>query len=337
MHKAVISALASYLPERVLTNKDLAAQFGTWTAEQIFEKTGIRSRHRAGPDECASDLAVKAAQKLIDSGRLDPQEVDYLLFCTQAPDHYLPTTACLIQDRLKLPRSCGALDFNLGCSGYVYGLSLAKGLIESSQARCVLLLTAETYSKYINSKDRSVCTVFGDGAAATVLRAAEGAAGLDQFIFGSDGRGGRNLIVQTGGMRCQRTEETAQESTDADGNVRSANDLYMNGREIFLFAIQAVPVTINSLLEKAGLGRDDIDFFVFHQATRYMLDELVRKCKLPPDRVPYAFEMVGNTVSSTIPLVLEDLILSGRIKTGHRLMLVGFGVGYSWAGGIVRW
>jgi len=337
MPRAIISAAASHAPERVLTNDELAARPGGYSAEQIFEKTGIRERRIAAEDECASDLAVTAAEKLFDSGRLNAEEVDYLLFCTQSPDYFLPTTACVIQDRLGLPRTCGAIDFNQGCSGFVVGLSLAKGLIESGQARCVLLLTGDTYSKFIHPGDRSVCTVFGDGAAATVVRAHEGSGGLGEFVFGTDGRGAKQLMVPAGGLRQPRTEETAKEDEDGDGNVRSSDNLYMNGREIFRFAITAAPKSIRALLAKQEWTADELDHLVLHQANRFMLDELVKRLKTDKDRVPYEFENRGNTVSSTIPIVLERLIEEERIQSGAKLLLCGFGVGYSWAGCTVEW
>lgn len=338
MKKAVIEHIVSYLPERRMDNEDLVAQIKCWTADEIYRKTGFLQRHIANPEECASDLAFRAAKKLFQRQKGLAEEVDFLLFCTQSPDYFLPTTACLLQERLGLGRHCGALDFNLGCSGYVYGLSLAKGLIESGQAKCVLLLTGETYSKFIHPLDRSVCTLFGDGATATIVRMVEhAAAGIGEFIFGTDGRGGGNLIVPAGGARKPRSEATAVETVDEDGNVRSQDNLYMNGREVFRFAIQTVPEAINRLLIKSGLCQDDVDWLVLHQATRYMLDELLRKTRWPRTKVPYEFEDVGNTVSSTIPIVLERLIAQGRLQTGHRVFLVGFGVGYSWGGCLVQW
>jgi len=337
MPRAIISAVASHTPERVLTNDELAARPGGYSADQIFEKTGIRERRIAADDECASDLAVAAAEKLFASGRATPDEVDYLLFCTQSPDYFLPATACVIQDRLGLPRSCGAIDFNQGCSGFVVGLSLAKGLIASGQARCVLLLTGDTYSKFIHPGDRSVCTVFGDGAAATVVRAHEGPGGLGEFVFGTDGRGARQLMVPAGGLRQPRSEETAIAEEDSDGNVRSRDNLYMNGREIFRFAITAAPKSIRALLAKQEWSTDELDHMVLHQANRFMLDELVKRLKTAPEKVPYEFEDRGNTVSSTIPIVLERLIEGGRLRPGAKLLLCGFGVGYSWAGCTVEW
>lgn len=338
MPRAVIQSLATHLPAAVLSNDDLAARLGVWTSAQILEKTGIRERRVAAPDETAADLAFAAARKLIDSGRLNPASVDALLFCTQAPDHFLPTTACLLQERLGLPRTILALDYNLGCSGYVAGLALAKGLIESGLARTVLLLTADTYSKFIHPQDRSVCTLFGDGAAATVLAASDApGAGLGAFLFGTDGRGGSQLIVPTGGARRPRTPESAVPATDADGNTRSADNLYMNGREIFRFAITTVPRTVTQLMEKAGLTPATVDHLVLHQANRFMMDELVRKMQWPPEKAPMRVENLGNTVSSTIPFVLEEMAADGRLTPGKRLLLVGFGVGYSWAGCDLTW
>lgn len=343
MPDALIAAIASHLPEQTLTNETLAERHGSWTAEQIMQKVGIRERRIAAPEECASDLAVKAVQRLFEEGRLTPGEVDYVLYCTQSPDYLLPTTACLLQKRLGLPRSCGALDFNLGCSGFVYGLSLAKGLVASGQARCILLVTAETYSKFIHPRDFSVCALFGDAAAATVIRAAEeggegdGGGSIGQFVFGTDGGGGGNLIVPTGGLRRARTAETAAETTDKDGNTRSQDNLYMNGREIFLFAIQQVPRAIAALLAKTGLTLEEIDQLVLHQANRFMLDELVRKIPFPREKTPYEFEDIGNTVSCTIPIALERLASQGRLQRGNRLVLVGFGVGYSWGACTVEW
>jgi 3-oxoacyl-[acyl-carrier-protein] synthase-3 len=338
MPRAVIASLATHVPAGVLDNAALAARLGHWTEEEIFAKTGIRERHVAAPEECASDLAFAAARQLIDSGRLHPSAVDAVLFCTQAPDFLLPTTACLLQDRLGLRRDVVALDYNLGCSGYVVGLALAKGLIESGLARTVLLLTADTYSKFIHPLDRSVCTLFGDGAAATVLTASDHAeAGLGAFVFGTDGRGGDQLIVPTGGARRPRTPESAVPAADADGNWRAEDNLRMNGREIFRFAITTVPKAVADLLAKSGYTPETTDYLVLHQANRYMNEELIRKLRWPPEKAPLRLETLGNTVSSTIPFVLEELLATGRLTSGRRLLLVGFGVGYSWAGCALTW
>lgn len=333
-----IQAIEYYLPEKTIGTEQLSAEFPEWSVEKIDGKTGIKVRHIAGDDECASDLAVAAARKLFDSGRSSPRDIDYVLFCTQSPDYLLPTTACLIQDRLGIPVSAGALDFNLGCSGFVYGLGLAQGLIVTGQAARVLLLTAETYSKFIHPRDRSVRTIFGDAAAATLVGAVDGEGPmLGPYVYGTDGRGAGNLIVPTGGSRRRRTAETARETIDEAGNTRSEDHLFMNGAEIFNFTLESVPQAVCQLLERSGRAREEIDLFVFHQANRYMLDYLRKKIKLPVEKFYVGMAHCGNTVSSTIPIALKDAASEGRLKPGDLTMLVGFGVGYSWGATLARW
>jgi 3-oxoacyl-[acyl-carrier-protein] synthase-3 len=337
MH-ARISAIEYHLPERTVSTGDLATEFPEWSVEKIDKKTGIQNRHIAGPDECSSDLAVAAAQKLFASGACRPEDIDYLLLCTQSPDYFLPTTACLVQDRLGIPKSAGALDFNLGCSGFIYGLGLGEGLIATGQASRVLLVTAETYSKFLHPRDRSVRTIFGDASAATLLVTSDsGEPEIGPFAYGTDGSGAANLIVPTGGMRRPRTAETAVEAEDSAGNIRAEDNLFMNGGEIFLFTLNVVPEIVETALKKAGLGMDDIDLFVFHQANQYMLDHLRKRLKIPPEKFQLAFSHCGNTVSSTIPIALKHAACEGRLRPGARAMLVGFGVGYSWGATLVRW
>lgn len=334
--KASIAAIRYTLPQGTLDNDRLAMQYEDWPAAKIYEKTGIRSRHIAAPDECASDLAVSAARALLEDTGLDPARVDFLLYCTQTPDYLLPTTACVLQHRLGLPVSCGALDFNLGCSGYVYGLGLAKALIETRQAGTLLLVTADTYSKLINPADKSVRTLFGDGAAATLILAGEQEMLTGPFVYGTDGAGAKNLIVPTGGMR-EPVVPDAQALPDDSGNARTVNDLYMNGAEIFRFTLREVPESIAVLLAKAGISQEDVDLFVFHQANRFMLDHLRRKMQIPVEKFVFAMEDVGNTVSSSIPIALRNAEQSGQLKPGALVMLVGFGVGYSWGATLIRW
>ncbi len=336
--QAAVKAIEYVLPEAVLTTEDLAAEFPEWSVQKIDDKTGIRERHIAAPTECSSDLAVAAAQKLFASGACAPQDVDYVLLCTQSPDYFLPTTACLIQHRLGIPTSAGALDFNLGCSGYIYGLGMAQGLIATGQARRVLLLTAETYSKFIHPKDKSVRTIFGDAAAATLLSAVDGDVPfVGPFVYGTDGSGAENLIVPTGGMRQARSEVSAQTVEDGSGNIRSADNLFMNGAEIFNFTLSAVPSSVNELLQKAGIGADAVDLFVFHQANRYMLEHLRKRMKIPTERFALTMSHCGNTVSSTIPIALKHSARDGMLQPGALVMLVGFGVGYSWGATLLRW
>lgn len=334
---AFIAATEYALPDAVLDNDQLAIEFKDWTAEKIFNKTGIRERRIAAADECASDLAVKAAAALFQSGACAPSELDYLLYCTQSPDYFLPSTACLLQHRLGLPQSIAALDINMGCSGYIYGLGVAKGLIESGQAKNILFLTADTYSRFINPLDKSVRTLFGDAASATLISATEGEdAVIGPFDYGTDGSGEPNLLVPTGGMRRAR-DPLAKLVEDDSGNSRTENDLYMNGGEIFQFTLKIVPLTVNKLLNKANLALEEIDLFIFHQANKFILSHLQKKLGVDPERFWVAMEDVGNTVSSSIPIALKRALEAGKVKPGCTLMFVGFGVGYSWGSTIVKW
>ncbi len=336
--QGTIAAIEYYLPQKALLTEDLAAEFPEWPAAKIEAKTGIRERRIAGEEECSSDLAVAAARKLFDSGACRPADIDYILLCTQSPDYFLPTTACLLQDRLGVPQSAGALDFNLGCSGFVYGLGLAQGLIATDQAAAVLLLTAETYSKFIHPRDRSVRTLFGDAAAATLVTGRAASAPLvGPFVYGTDGSGAENLIVPTGGMRSPRTAGSAAPAEDEGGNVRSRDNLFMNGAEIMNFTLDAVPESVCALLRKAGLELGDVDLFVFHQANRFMLEHLRKRIGILPERFQVTMSHCGNTVSATIPIALKHAALEGRLREGSLVMLVGFGVGYSWCSALVRW
>jgi 3-oxoacyl-[acyl-carrier-protein] synthase-3 len=322
---ASIGPIAFHLPETVEDNDQLKALFPKWDMDLIYRKTGIRARHVAAAGQCASDLGVAAAEKLFRQYDVDRQSIDYLLFCTQSPDYPLPTTACLMQDRLGLRTSIGALDFNLGCSGFVYGLSLADGLIRSEQARRILLVTAETYSKYIHPTDRSLRTIFGDGAAATLIEAAAEPS-LGSFVFGTDGRGGDTLMVSEGGARPAATALQPRK------RKRWPSSLYMDGPELVKFSLDVVPPLVDRVLADARWTRDRVDLYLIHQATVFMLDHLRVRMELPNEQVPLALEEYGNTVSSTLPVLVRDLRCSGRLRPGTRTLLIGFGVGLSWAG-----
>lgn len=330
--KAAVTAIAYHLPARVETNADLSREFPEWNAEKIGAKTGIHCRHLSGASECSSDLGVKAAEKLFQKGACRPDEIDFLLFCTQTPDYFLPTTACLMQERLGLPQSAGALDFNLGCSGFVYGLSLAKGLIETGQARTVLLITADTYTKLLKPSDRNVRTIFGDAAAATLVRAREDAPPdrdlIGPFVFGTDGRGAPNLIVKEGAFR-------ARSSVTADAAAPLV--LEMNGPEIFNFSLRVVPDSVEKLLQKSSTGSEAVDFYFAHQANQYMLEHLRDKMRLPKEKFFIGLRDCGNTVSASIPIALADAASQGLLKRDALLMLIGFGVGYSWGACFIRW
>jgi len=322
---SAVGPIEIHLPEKVEDNDLLAAEFPRWDMDLIYSKTGVWSRHIAAPNECASDLGVAAAEKLFARHDIDPASIDFLLFCTQSPDYILPTTACVMQDRLKLPRSAGALDFNLGCSGFVYGLALADGLIRSAAARRVLLVTAETYSKYIDPSDRSLRTIFGDGAAATLVEASD-VPSIGPFVFGTDGSGADTLLVTEGGAR------PPAEAIQPRKRKRWPSSLYMDGPELVKFSLDVVPPMVERLLQESSWTRDDVDIYLMHQATTFMLDHLRQRLDLDGEKVPEALRDYGNTVSSTIPILMRDLRLSGRLRPGKRTLMIGFGVGLSWAG-----
>jgi 3-oxoacyl-[acyl-carrier-protein] synthase III len=330
---AYIKDIAVHLPSRVLNNDHLAELYPEWSAEKILEKTGISERRIAGENETSGDLAFAAAKKLFNQGVVAASDIDFTILCTQSPDYILPTTACILQDKLGISRNSGAIDINLGCSGFVYGLSLAKGLIETGAARCVLLLTADTYSKYIHPMDKSVRTLFGDAAAATAVVGKDSEQEcIGPFVFGTDGSGAKNLIVEAGLYRMPKSDETSIDREDGSGNIRSLENLYMNGADVMAFSLREVPKALDLLLLKANQSKEDVDFFVLHQANKFMLEALRKKLKISEQKLPILVENCGNTVSSTIPMALYSLIQEGRLKRNQRLVLLGFGVGYSWAG-----
>jgi 3-oxoacyl-[acyl-carrier-protein] synthase III len=315
MVKARIAEIAYYLPESVLTNQELSKDFPGWTVEDIAQKTGILERRIATSEECASDLALKAAEKLFASRACSPAQIDFILLCTESPDYFLPASACILQQRLGISTAAGALDFNLGCSGFVYGLGLAKGLIETNQAQRVLLITAETYSKFIAHDDRSTRTIFGDGAAATLIEAIQSDSELITApVYGTDGRGARNLIVERGAMR-----------------LAGQPVIKMAGPEVFNFTIARIPRLVEETLTRSQMRADQIDLFVFHQANRYMLDHLRKKLAIPETKFYLFMETCANTVSSSIPIALFEARRAGKLGRGSKVMVVGFGVGYSWA------
>ena len=330
--KAFIKAISYALPDKELTNEELVGEFPEWSVDKIANKVGINKRFVVDENETSADLAVKAAEKLFeDNSAIDKSSIDFLLFCTQSPDYFLPTSACLIQDRLGLPTSCGALDFNLGCSGYVYGLSLAKGLIFGGIANNVLLLTGETYSKFIHPKDKGNRTIFGDAGSATLI-SKDGFAEIGNFSLGTDGKGAENLMVKSGGIKYR--DKLNDLEFDESGNPISSDHLFMNGTEIFNFTIDAVPALVKDTLVKNSLSNEEIDGYVFHQANKFMINFLRKKLKINPDIFHMYMSEVGNTVSNTIPIVLTEKLKENALK--GNILLAGFGVGYSWGGCVLK-
>ena len=327
-----IKGISYYLPERVITNEELLQEFPEWSVDKVAAKVGVNSRHLAAADETAGDMAEKAARRLFEEYNINPQTIDFVMLCTQSPDHFLPSTACILQHRLGILTSAGAFDYNLGCSGCIYGMVMAKGLIDSGIAKNVLVLTAETYQKYLHPSDKSNRSIFGDGAAACLI-STEGIAEIGQFSLGTDGRGAESLIVKSGAAR--QKQPTGNVVEDEDGHQRFDDYLYMNGSAIFNFTLEAVPVMMKEILEKNQIERDGVDYFVFHQANKFMLNTIRKVCVLPKDKFYVNLEETGNTVSSTVLIALKDCLDKGTIQPGMKVMITGFGVGLSWGGTIL--
>ncbi len=332
---AFVTALTYVLPEKVVTNDDLQAENTDWDMARIGGKVGITRRHIAAEDETSSDLAYEAGRKLLDATGIDRASIDCLIFCTQTPDHVLPTSACILQQRLGLGTHVAAFDFNQGCSGYIYGLGIAKAFIAAGMAKRVLFLTGETYSKLVHPRDRTVRVLFGDAGSATLITAEPGGARIGAVRLGSDGSGAENLMVRAGGFRRARTAATSVETTDEIGCTRTDEHLFMDGQAITVFALQRVPLLIDETLKEAGLAPDAVDHFVFHQANAFMNERLRTRLKVPAEKVPTFMESVGNTVVNTIPIVLRES--GARFTAGQRVLAVGFGVGYSWGAAVLDW
>lgn len=330
-----IENISYYLPKNILSNADCARQYEKFSEDKIARKVGIEQRHIASENEFTSDLAVAAAEKIFSSGACKREEIDFLILCTQNPDYKLPTTACLVQEELKLKKEIGAFDINLGCSGFVYALGVAKGMITAGMAKKVLLIMSETYSKLIHPKDYSVRTIFGDGAAAILVEESQEEQ-IGQFVFGTDGSGAKELIVPAGGCRLPISSETKQIMVDESGS-RTKENLYMDGPNVFLFSVDIIEDMYHKLLKKYQYSLEDIDLIVPHQANKYILDYARKKLKIPTEKIYVNMKNVGNTVSASIPIALKMAEEEGRLKKGDKVMLLGFGVGYSWAGTIITY
>lgn len=326
-----IKEIAYYLPEKVVTNEDLVKEFPEWSVDKIADKVGVSERHVASSGETATDLAVLAAEALFAKGTVKKEDIDFVLFCTQSPDYKLPSSACIIQDRLGLGTQCGSFDFNLGCSGYEYGLAVAKGLIVAGISSNVLLLTGETYNHYLHPRDKGNRTIFGDGASATVI-STEGFASIGEFSLGTDGSGAKHLIVKSSGARYP--EKFNDLAFDEGGNPISSDHLKMDGQDIFVFTLTKVPKMVKDVLMKNDLQKEGVDLFVFHQANKYMLEHLRKKLKIEEEKFFNNLAFVGNTVSSTIPIALCDAREQGKLK--GIVLLAGFGVGLSWGATVIK-
>jgi 3-oxoacyl-[acyl-carrier-protein] synthase III len=329
---ARIKSIDIYLPELVLTNEQLAIDFNRAEPSKIENKLGIKERHIASESETAGDLAFHACEKVLKN--FDRQKVDMLILCTQTPDYFLPTTACLLQHRLDLRNDIGAFDFNLGSSGFIYGLAMAKSFINTGIASNVLLLTSDTYSKYIHPKDLANKIIFGDGAAAILIERT-GKEHIFEFVLGTDGRGKDNLIVPNGGLRTP-AKFNAEEKLTKAGDVYTDNNLFMNGPEIFNFTMDAVPSLFEQCMTRNGSSISEIDFVIFHQPNKFILEYLRNKIGIPEGKFYNNILNTGNTVSATIPIAYADALKNKQIAPGSKVLLCGFGVGYSWGAVVVE-
>lgn len=333
-HEAAVRAISVYLPEGILDNAELVRQFGTWTENKIYGKTGVSERRVVG-DEKVSDLAAAAGERLFEEHGIDRSSIDFLLLCTECPDYFLPATACIVQNRLGLRKDAGALDYNLGCSGFVYGLALAKGLVLGGVARRVLLITAETITRTIHPQDKSTRTLFGDAAAATLVEASA-ERGIGEFVLGTDGSGAERLIIPAGAWARPSSPETRVETKNKWGNVRTPESLYMDGPEILKFSMEVAPGCMNDTLERNGTSVGGLRLVVLHQASHMMLVKLRELLSIPEEKFVFNIEKYGNTVSSTIPIALYDSMKSGRLGKGDSVLVMGFGVGLSWGGTVLH-
>ena len=327
---AFLKAISYYQPEKVVTNSELESLFGDEST--TLKAMGVESRTWASEDETAGDMAVCAAKRMFAEYSISPESIDFVIFCSQCMDYFLPSTSCIIQTRLGIPTTAGAFGMDLGCSGYVYGLAMANSLVDSGTASNVLLLTADTLTKFIHSEDKNLM-LFGDAAAASLV-SKTGFAQIGKFDFGTDGSGAESLIVRNGASR--HFEKNGKVWSDDAGNVHRDDNFFMDGEAIFNFTVEKVPLLIENCLQSNNLGKDDIGYYVFHQANKYMLNTLRKLNMIPKEQFFMDISDTGNTSSSTVPVGIVKSIRNNSIHEGMNVMLAGFGVGLSWASTILK-
>lgn len=332
----IINQIEYYLPERIITNEDLAKENPDWDIGKIENKSGVKSRHVAELNQTALDLAIKAVEKVLSNSIITKDQIQAIIFCTQSPDYIMPSNTFLIHKHFNFSEDVWTFDYNLACSGYIYGLAISRGMLETGAAKNILLITAETYSKYINPKDRSTSILFGDGAAATIV-SNEKARGIVDVILSSSGEKFDSFYIPAGGCKMPKDDYTKETTVDQSGNVRSLENIHMNGFAVWSFISKKVSEQINKLLNRNNLSVNDIDLFIFHQASKLTLDSLIKILKINDKKVFFNLENIGNTVSSSIPIALRDAEEKGRLKKGDLILLSGFGVGLSWGSIIMKY
>lgn len=324
-----INHISVYLPDNRLSNYDLSNKFGI-DEEQIFKNTHITNRYVSKPGELSSDMAVKAGDIFFKETGIEKSEIDFLIFCSEGFDYIAPASSCIIQHKLGLSTNIGCFDLPYGCSGYVYGVGIAYGLLKAGIAKKVLFLTADIPTKVIADDDLELRSIFSDIATASLITL-DNSQNNTYFVYGTDGNGALDLFVEGSAFR-----PAIKEGFKAPENL-VCGQMMMNGTNIFLFAVKKVPQLVNEILEKNKLSIDNIDLFVFHQASYFMLEVIRKKLKLPPERVFLNIQDYGNSVSSTIPVALYDAKKKGVLKKGMKVLLAGFGIGNSWGATIINY
>lgn len=329
--RVAVRGVAAAVPGEPVPVLDFAGGFDPAGVAKMMAAVGLHVVHRAPPGQTAGDLCERAATHLLDRIGWERESIDGVIFVTQTPDHVLPATACILHGRLGLPVSAFAFDVGMGCSGYVYGLWLASQFVANGSARRVLLLAGDTVSHLLSSEDQSVALLFGDAGSATAIEFDPNASPM-YFALGTDGSGAQDLIVPAGGFRARHTDAAHVRSGD-HGAKRAPADLYMDGLAVFNFTLKRIPDLVNTVLDLADWPRESVDAYMFHQANAFILDKLVRKLKLPVERVPSNIGRYGNTSVASIPLLLCDMLAETvTAAEPQRVVAAGFGVGLSWAG-----
>ena len=327
-----IKALSACVPQEIVYNKDLAYLIPEEEIEKTINNIGIEQRRIAAPDVTASDLCYKAARQLMDENDIDPASIDVLLFMSQTADYRIPATSCILQQRLGLPRETMCFDISLGCSGYLFALSTTFAYASMEGINRVLLLDGETFSKIVNRRDKVDWPLYGDAGTATLIE--KGDFGQSSFLLYTDGSGEKALKIQ-GGMRHPITPESLVEREQEEGNIRNDLEVFMDGMDVFNFAISKVPKSVKQLLKETDMTIDEVDYLVFHQANRFMMDFFVKKLKIAPERVPYCISKYGNTSSASVPLTISSE-LSGKLGGKNTVVLSAFGAGLSWGSAVIQ-
>lgn len=327
MTRAVgILGIGHYVPEKTVTNFDMEKIVDT-SDQWITERTGIKQRHFAAPEQATSDMAVLAAQEALEDAGVSPEEIELVIVGTASPDHAFPSTACLVQDRLGC-KNAAAFDLSAGCSGFVYNLAVASQMIKTGLYQKALIIGAETLSRIMNFEDRNTCVLFGDGAGAAVVGVVEDGYGVLGIELGSDGSGGKHLYQPAGGSRKPATPETA---------AAHEHTIHMNGQEVFKFAIQIMGTAAKRALAKAGMKAEDLDLLVPHQANMRIINSAARRLKMPMEKVWVNVDKYANTSAASIPIALCEAQAAGVLKKGNNILLVGFGAGLTWASIVLKW